>query len=154
MEEDLQQRARAAGLRGFLGSSSEGILDRLYSWAQNLTHNRLPLHINKIVIYPDEMPMSTLQFTERLGYRQENAIRMLTSGCAHTLWAVLLYLGKSSHLQDQRDQEALSLAQKWTGVEQMPSDEPGWQQAQKDWSCQRTACTFHPSACPRGARKP
>ena len=51
----------------------------MMAWADEIITQKLPLHIDKVVIYPDEMPMSTLQFTERLGYRQEKAIQMLKS---------------------------------------------------------------------------
>jgi len=153
VQDRLQQRAREAGLRGYLGSSSEGILERIQSWSQDLTHNKLPLHIDKVVIYPDEMPMSTLQFTERLGYRHENAIRMLTSGCAHTLWAVLDHLGHQRPPLDQQDRDSLILVQQWTGIDQIPKDQAGWQEAQKSWTCRRTACVFHANICPRAAMK-
>jgi hypothetical protein len=154
IEDELQQRARDAGLRGYLGSDSEGILDRMQSWAQDLTHNKLPLQINKVVIYPHEMPMSTLQFTERLGYRHENAIRMLTSGCSHTLWTLLHHLGELRPPMDQQDQVSLALVQQWTGIDEVPKDEAGWQAAEEAWSCQRRSCVFHAAECPRGARQP
>ncbi len=153
IQDSLQQRARKSGLRGYLGSTSDGILERIQSWSQDQIQNKLPIHINKVVIYPDEMPMGTLQFTERLGYRHENAIRMLTSGCAHTLWAVLDHLGHTRQPLDQQDQNALDLVQKWTGVDEIPPDEAGWQAVKKSWACQRTTCVFHATECPRGAQK-
>ena len=88
----LLEKARERELRGYLGKNSEGILERMEDWAEKIINNRLPLQVEAVKIYPDEMPLSTLQFTERLGYRQENAIHMLTMGCYHTLWALRSHL--------------------------------------------------------------
>lgn len=148
----LRQQAQEAGLRGYLGDSGEGIVERMQAWMEDLVQNKLPLHINKIVIYPDEMPMSTLQFTERLGYRQENAIRMLTSGCSHTLWTVLYHLGTEKPPLDQQDQDSLKLAKKWMGLTAIPRDEAGWQQVHQGWTCLRSDCVFHAGICNRGAK--
>ena len=56
------------------------------------------------------MPLSTLQFTERLGYRQENTLKMLTMGCYNALWALRQHLEaqKAADL-DERDRVALGL---------------------------------------------
>jgi hypothetical protein len=40
------------------------------------------------------MPLRTLAFTERLGYRKEFAIEMLTMGCYNTLWALRKHLDR------------------------------------------------------------
>jgi glutamine synthetase len=51
--DSLLAKARDQKLRGYLGKSSEGILERMEKWAENITNNRLPLHVNEVIIYPD-----------------------------------------------------------------------------------------------------
>ncbi|WP_304509264.1 BatA domain-containing protein, partial [Anaerotignum sp.] len=72
------------------GEQEDGlsVLTRLENWGEEKIGRRLPLQVNQITIHPEEMPMSTLQFTERLGYRKKNAIEMLTMGCYNTLWTL------------------------------------------------------------------
>jgi len=151
--DSLQAKARDQKLRGYLGKSSEGILERMERWAENITNNRLPLHVNEVIIYPDEMPMSTLQFTERLGYRQENAINMLTMGCYHTLWAILNHLEGGKNVFDAHDQQVLALAKKWTGIETLPKETEEREEIRQNWHCQRNDCVFHSRFCPHGLYK-
>ncbi len=97
------------------------------------------------------MPLSTLQLTGRLGYRQENALAMLTMGCHNTLWAIRSHLEPQRGLLDDQDRRALALARKWMGVEGWPADAAGKEDLRKAWRCQRTACVFHPHHCAHGA---
>jgi predicted acylesterase/phospholipase RssA len=149
--DSLREQAREAHLRGFLGRDGEGILERIESWAGEIIKNKLPLQVNEVVIYPDAMPMDTLQFTERLGYRQDNAIDMLTMGCYRTLEAILSHLLNNSNQMDKKDQQALNLTMKWMGIDQTPVNEIDLSVIQKSWMCQRTTCVFHASLCPHGA---
>lgn len=54
-------------------------------WTDEQIVQELPLHVEEVKIYPKQMPLDSLRFTERLGYRKENAIQMLTMGCYNTL---------------------------------------------------------------------
>ena len=105
------------------------------------------MHVEPIEIYPDAMPMSTLQFTERLGYKKENAIRMITVGCYNTLWALRKHLEKKKN-RDEMDDRAWGLSRKWMGFEDWP-DNVGEREA--SWQCQRKSCVFYEGYCPRGA---
>lgn len=151
LEEAVQQAARQRGLRGFLGSDPEGILERLEKWGQEKIGRRLPLQVNQITIHPEEMPMSTLQFTERLGYRKGNAIEMLTMGCYNALWTLLASLDEGGKNFDEKDRVVLDLVRKWTGVEELPEDPQVRKDLQNSWRCQRTACVYHASHCPKGS---
>jgi hypothetical protein len=146
----VRQRAKEQRLRGYLGGSGDGILERMEDWAKKTVSNRLPMQIDAVKIYPEEMPLSTLQFTERLGYRQDNAIAMLTMGCDNTLWTLREHLeGQGSNL-DAQDQQTLSLARKWMGSETWPDGHTEQENLRQTWRCQRTACVFHAQHCPRG----
>jgi hypothetical protein len=110
---------------------------------------KLPLQVEPVEIYPDEMPMSTLQFTERLGYKPENAVRMMTIGCYNTLWALRAHLEqKRDGERDEIDERALRLARKWMGFEEWPDD---FESRRETWHCQRQDCVFFAKHCPRGA---
>jgi predicted acylesterase/phospholipase RssA len=148
--EQLREKAKQQQLRGYLGSSGEGIVERMNDWASDLIRGRLPLHVDSVIIYPDEMPLSTLQFTERLGYRQENAIKMLTMGCYHTLWALLNHLEKDGKALDDHDQQVLGLVKKWTGIEDLPKDTEELEGLRLNWRCRRTACVYYDQHCPHG----
>jgi predicted acylesterase/phospholipase RssA len=152
LEEAVQEAARQRGLRGFLGSNPAGILERLEKWGQERISRRLPLQVNQITIHPEEMPMSTLQFTERLGYRKENAIEMLTMGCYNTLWTLVTYLEEGSKHFDDQDRIVLDLVRKWTGIDEVPEDNLARNDLQKSWHCRRTACVYHAKHCPRGKK--
>jgi hypothetical protein len=152
MEEVVQKTARERGLRGFLGSEPGGILERLESWAEEKIGRKLPLQVNQITIHPEEMPLSTLQFTERLGYRKENAIDMLTMGCYNTLWTLRAYLDEGDQYFDDKDRMVLELVRKWTGVEEFPGDALARDELQKNWHCQRSACIYHAKHCAHGMK--
>ncbi len=152
IEEATQVAARQRGLRGFLGSTPEGILERLENWSREKIGQDLPLQVNQITIHPEEMPMSTLQFTERLGYRKQNAIEMLTMGCYNTLWTLRSYLDKEDNQFDDHDRAVLDLVRKWTGIEIMPEEPQARKDLQQSWRCQRAACIYHAQYCPRGAK--
>lgn len=152
LEEAFEQAARDRDLSGFLGKSSDGILERLEKWSRVKIERRLPLQVNQIVIHPEQMPMSTLQFTERLGYRKQNAIDMLTMGCYETLWTLLSNLDEGSAHFDDKDRVALDLVRKWTGVEEMPKDTLARNDLQKKWQCRRTSCVYHAKHCHHGAK--
>lgn len=151
-EQAVQEAARQRDLRGFLGSTPDGIMERLEVWGEEKIGRRLPLQVNQIIIHPQEMPLSTLQFTERLGYRKENAIDMLTMGCYNTLWTLLTYLDEGSNHFDEQDRVVLDLVRKWTGVEVLPEDPQARNDLQNSWHCQRTACVYHKVHCPRGMK--
>ena len=148
----LLEKARERKLRGYLGSSGEGILERMEGWAENIIRDRLPLQVEAVKIYPEEMPLNTLQFTERLGYQQENAINMLTMGCYNTLWALRSHLEGQKKDLDAQDQGVLTLTRKWMGIEEWPKDYDERENLRQSWRCRRTECVFHAQHCPRGAR--
>jgi predicted acylesterase/phospholipase RssA len=136
------------------GSKDKALIERLEKIKddhQELIDRRLPLHVNPIEIHPEEMPMRTLQFTERLGYRSENAIRMMTSGCYSTLWSLYDYLADKSRAGlDERDEITLRMAQRWMGLEGEDRPNPT-RELQKSWRCRRTRCAFHARHCRHGA---
>jgi hypothetical protein len=99
------------------------------------------------------MPLDTLQFTERLGYKQENALKMLTLGCYSTLDAVRTRLEAAPwDSLDDHDRQALTLARNWTGDDWQPAAAAAPGQERPIWRCQREACAFFSTACPHGAR--
>jgi hypothetical protein len=112
-----------------------------------------PLQVDQITIHPQEMPMSTLQFTEHLGYRVDNAINMLTMGCYNTPWTLRTYLDKGSYQSDDQDRRVLDLVVKWTGIEDLPEDFRDRDHLQESWACQRTARIYHQQHCPHGAKQ-
>jgi hypothetical protein len=69
VETGLHERAQQLAQRGYLGDQAGGILERMEQWAGEKMAKGLPLNVEEVKIYPQEMPLSTLQFTERLGYR-------------------------------------------------------------------------------------
>ena len=146
----LEARILAA-LPGPNDTPVEQHLERLKAEHKEIIDQKLPLHVNPIEIHPEEMPMRTLQFTERLGYKKENAIRMITSGCYSTLWSLHVYLtDKSRGGLDARDETTLRLAHRWMGLdaENLPADKTALQKA---WRCQRHQCVFHARHCRHGA---
>ena len=137
-----------------LSGQQDGARDRLQQVVaehEQIIHQKLPLHVNPIEIHPEEMPMRTLQFTERLGYKKENAIRMMTSGCYSTLWSLHEYLtAKSRDGLDPQDELVLGLARQWMGLdaEVVATDKTALRQA---WRCHRHQCVFHAKHCRHGA---
>ena len=152
-EEQLREKARQSGHRGYLGDGAEGILKRMAKWADERVAQDLPLHVEEVKIYPEQMPLDTLQFTERLGYRKENAIRMSTMGCYNTLWALREHLERSSKSLDEQDQQVLALTQKWMGFPELSKDLDQRETLRQGWRCQREACVFHAQHCQHGAKK-
>ena len=148
LREDVKRR----GIRGYRGRDSAGILDRMADWAENIVDNLLPLQVTAIKIHPEEMPLSTLQFTERLGYRHGNALAMLTMGCYNTLWALRNHLEGQRGELDEQDQQSLALARQWMGGESWPPEPVGSQDPRRSWRCRRSACVFHAAHCPHGAQ--
>ena len=154
VESQLREKARQAGLKGYLGRESAGILERMARWADDQVANGLPLHVDEVKIYPQEMPLSTLQFTERLGYRQDNALKMLTMGCYNALWALQAHLeAQSEAALDERDRVALGLVRRWTGMAGLPKEQAEQEALHKSWQCQRTACVFHAGICAHGRKQ-
>ena len=133
--------------------SGEEPLDGIADWTADMLATRLPLHVDEVKIYPEEMPLSTLQFTERLGYKQENAINMPTMGWYTTLWALRGHLEPQKNL-DEHEQAVLALTQKWMGIDTWPKKKSEQEQLSQSWSCQRTSCVYQAYHCPRGAKKP
>jgi len=154
VEERLRAKAHERQQRGYLGSDAAGILQRMVQWADEKVAQDLPLHVEEVKIYPEEMPLSTLQFTERLGYRKANAIKMLTMGCYNTMWTLRSHLeGQPVAELDASDQRVLQLARKWMGIAEWPEDPDEQEAAHQNWSCQRTACVFHEKHCLHGLTK-
>ena len=157
-EEKLLKRVQELGKRSFPGKSPDGILDQVKKWTDQTLTNRLPLHVETVKIFPQNMPLNTLQFTERLGYKKENAIQMLTMGCYNTLDNLRTRLEARVKAEgwkdlDGHDQRALTLVRKWTGDSWQVA--PGSEAPNKElpvWQCQRTACAFHAHACPHGVK--
>jgi hypothetical protein len=154
LEETVRKIASDQGLRGYLGDNSMDILTRMENWANGVLRDSLPLNVEEIKIYPERMPLSTLAFTERLGYRKENAIDMLSMGCYSTLWALRSHLENQGGKRDGQDEQVLDLAKKWMGFETWPakrskdtSDQ--LESLRKEWRCTRSECLFHGTYCPQ-----
>ncbi len=140
---------------------AEEILPRMKALTEQWLDRGLPLDLTIVKIHPDEMPLHTVAFTERLGFDREKGIQMITMGCYNSLWDLRTYLeGKSAHKRDEHDRIALELAQKWTGIgkEDWPSknddDEATVSMRLKElrssWKCQRTECIFRRFHCSHG----
>lgn len=153
-EQRLYDQAKELGLRGYLGDQPAGILSRLEQWLNEQLDKNLPIDVEEVKIYPEKMPLSTLQFTKRLGYRKENAIEMLTMGCYNTLWALRSHLEEQpSSAFDDLDRKVMPLVKKWMGVENWPTTSGELESLRQNWQCQRTACVYHARYCLHGAVK-
>ncbi len=139
------------GLRLPGGGADADILERAARWAGDMIDDKLPLRVEKVIVYPQEMPLSTLQFTERMGYNKDNAIKMLTQGCHNTLFALRNHLERPANIIDDQDRRALALARRWMGVDDWPKEDSEQLRMRDAWRCTRTACTFHARFCSRGA---
>jgi hypothetical protein len=129
----------------------DNVLDQIDVWCENMLAGRLPLQVNVIKIYPEIMPVDTLQFTERLGYRKDNAIRLITMGCADTLYALRRHLEEQAQEDlDDQDRKTLILVQKWMGDLAWPEEEGQQDRFRKEWRCTRTKCIFHSQFCAHG----
>ncbi len=157
VEANVLARAQERWKRDFSHETPDGILDKISKWTEESWTNRLPLQVETVKIYPEAMPLNTLQFTARLGYKKENAVQMLAMGCASTLDSLRARLedrAKSEGWEalDAHDQRALWLARKWTGTSwQAPASSGAQEAARTVWQCQRTACALHARVCPHGA---
>jgi hypothetical protein len=135
-----------------------GTLEFMKGWAEDMLASKLPLQVDEVKIYPDDMTVSTLQFTERLGYRQTNAIEMITMGCYNTLTAIKARLDKLQQLDteeettptvkgikqqkmDDQDKKSLALVNKWMSFQE------GFELG---WVCTRAECIFHQDHCAHG----
>ena len=158
LEETVRKIASDQGLSGYLGDiSGKGILARMEKWANDKLRGSLPLQVEEIKIYPERMPLSTLAFTERLGYRKDEAIEMLTMGCYNTLWGVRGHLEEqSSRREDEQDKQALEMTRKWMGPRTWPkktddSEDYSYRDQletlRKEWRCTRSECLFHKTYC-------
>jgi hypothetical protein len=131
----------------------DNVLDQIDGWCDKLLAGRLPLQVNVIKIYPEVMPMDTLQFTERLGYRKDNAIRLITMGCGDTLSSLRRHLEEQSQENlDDQDRKVLTLVKKWMGGLSWPEEEDQQDRFIKEWRCGRAECVFHSQFCSRGGQ--
>ena len=151
LEGALLENARELKLRGFLGRSSDGILQRLEDWAQEMLGKKMPLHVSEIKVYPEKMPLDTLQFTERMGFSQQNAVEMTAMGCYNTLWALRSQLEQPKNVWDDFDTETLALVRKRMGGDPWPQDPGELEKLHGSWRCQYTSCVFHARHCAHGA---
>jgi len=130
------------------GDDSQSILQSMKAWAEDTLATRLPLHVEEVKIYPDDMTLSTLQFTERLGYKQENAVDMITMGCYNTLETIRERLTEMHEKRpwemDEQDRISFALVKKWM------LDEKG---SKRGWACTRTNCVFHQKHCAHGLKQ-
>jgi predicted acylesterase/phospholipase RssA len=143
----------AEALPGDDGLGVTGRIDKLKDDQKELIDHQMPLHVNPIEIHPEEMPMRTLQFTERLGFRTDNAIRMMTSGCYSTLWSLYAHLlSKQASGLDAQDRSALELASRWMGLDadELPDDKETIAHLHESWRCRRVRCVFHARHCRHG----
>jgi hypothetical protein len=152
----LNTKQGESQFESLLSESAAESLKKIDQWSKYLLTNRLPLSVNVIDIYPDEMPLSTLQFTERFGYREQNAIKMITMGCFNTLWDLRKHLEeKRKDDRDMQDQRALKLARCWMGFEDWPkeADHDELEGLRQSWRCKRTKCVFHEHPCLHGTNR-
>jgi hypothetical protein len=155
-QERLRERVSALLIRNLSGkidqASSDMILDQIDQWSENVVSANMPMRVNVIKVYPEKMPLGTLQFTERLGYRKENAIQMLTMGCYDTLNALRRHLeGQNLQDLDAKDQMTLALVRKWMGDQAWPESISEQEKLCHEFRCQRTACVFQSGFCAHAA---
>ena len=153
LQERLRQVATEREIRGYQGKTGEGILERMEAWGKEMLASRLPLQVNAIKVYPSKMALDTLQFTERLGFRQESAVDMITMGCYNTLWTLRQHLEKKAEALDGQDMRVLAMARKWMGGGDWPRGADEQDPLASSWQCQRTACVFYAQYCSHGQRK-
>ncbi|MFW6063386.1 MAG: patatin-like phospholipase family protein [Chloroflexota bacterium] len=152
--QQLQALADARGLGTPAGDDLQALLQELDDRSRELLSRRLPLNVTPVEIYPDDMQLETLQFTERLGFRSEKAIEAMTMGCYNTMWRLRRHLEskEASASLDEVDERALQLARKWMGFKEWPRSEKESEALEGNWQCQRTRCAFHPMHCRHGRR--
>ena len=149
VESSLYEMAKELPLDSYLGESPAGILERLSTWAEVKKATGLPVQVDAVKIFPEEMQMGTLQFTERLGYRKANAIKMLAAGCYDALWALRTHLEADKNPY-ALDKQVLGMARKWMGFESLPADKDALKKLREEWRCTRTACAFFEGYCGHG----
>ncbi len=155
----LRQRVHSLMVHDLSGVADSGdakaVLDRIDGWCRKMIDEGLPLHVNVIKIYPQKMPLDTLQFTERLGYRKEGAIQLLTMGCYDTLTALRRNLEEQKPQDlDAQDQKVLGLVRKWMGDADWPAEKMEQEKFCQEWRCGREACVFQAGFCARRAGRP
>jgi predicted acylesterase/phospholipase RssA len=142
LEDCINDKVYFQDTNGKETKSTKITLEELKDLADEMLSSKLPLHVDEVKIYPDKMALSTLQFTERLGYKQENAVSMITMGCYNTLVTVRKRLesreNQDDETMDDQDQISLELVRKWI---------PGDRKSPKDWRCTREACAFYKRYC-------
>lgn len=150
--EQLQEQAAGHGFTQFDAEDLEAALNTLDSHSRDLMARRLPLHVEPVEIYPDEMQLETLHFTERLGFRREKAVEGMTMGCYNTLWRLRKHLEEKEAMVvlDKVDRQALELARKWMGIAEWPRSEQELKRLQDSWQCRRSECVFHAMHCRHG----
>ena len=153
-----------------LMKGADGILPDIKKLCERWLDRGLPLDLNIIKIHPDEMPLHTVAFTERLGYDREKGLEMITMGCYNTLWDLRVYLEeKATYKRDDSDQCTLKLTQTWVniGAQDWPNKRKKKDGSKKDiaeyymelrtlrdnWVCERTQCIFHQKHCAHGHAK-
>lgn len=154
-QQNLYEAIRQLDLheQNFPGASPENVLETTSQWVDGML-KRLPVQVETVKIFPEEMPLSTLQFTERLGYRKANAIKMLTMGCYNTLWALRARLEEQADKNlDDLDRQVLSQARKCMGDTPWPEEPAAQATFSQEWRCTRHECVYHAHFCPRGATK-
>jgi patatin-like phospholipase len=143
--ERLETRIRDLAPRSALrsqGRAKKSTLETMRAWAEDMLADKLPLHVDEVKIYPDKMSLSTLQFTERLGYSQKNAVEMITMGCYNTLATIRDRLENMKEREmDAQDEVALRLVRKWMSGKNGPD---------QDWRCARVNCAFYKNYCAHG----
>ena len=152
--QQLRSLAAAHGLETPESDDLHALLQGLDHRSQELLSRRLPLNVTPVEIYPDDMQLETLQFTERLGFRSDKAIEAMTMGCYNTMWRLRRFLEskEASTSLDEVDQRALQLARKWMGFAEWPRSEGEAEALEVNWRCQRTRCVFHAMHCRHGRR--
>jgi Patatin-like phospholipase len=130
--------------------SANRVIDQIERWSEKMIAGGLPLNVNVVRIYPEKMPLDTLQFTERLGYRKENAILALTMGCYDTLAAMRRHLEQGGPDLDALDRQSLDLVRMWMGGSAWPKDSKAQDKFIQVWHCQRNECVFHAGFCKHG----
>jgi hypothetical protein len=133
--------------------SLDSMLAGLREWTNDKLRRKLPLDVQEVKIFPDDMPLDTLHFTPRLGYSKAKATDMITMGCYNTLWTVRRHLEEAHRPLDPTDTNLLAKVQKWTGFE-WPRDSSDLPKLRETWACQRHECVFHQKHCRHGAKQP
>jgi hypothetical protein len=159
LEDCIRDEAPSSFLYSYQNAKSQkGTLEFMKGWAEDMLASKLPLQVDEVKIYPEDMTLSTLQFTERLGYKQKNAIDMITMGCYNTLSTIKERLetqqkldsleeakprveGRRQLRMDDQDKKSLALVNKWMSFKEGST---------QDWVCMHEECVFHSKHCAHG----